>query len=102
MLGSPQRSTMIDKKKFTETDEGPIGSIDGSQQYFNENIRSQASQLETPGGFDHISFKSQQNLLSEYQKFSDYKLKKKKVFGGVHMLKSEGRETTASYLENRN
>lgn len=49
---------MILKKKFSETDEGPIGSIDGSQQYYNENVRSQASHIEKQGGFDHISFKS--------------------------------------------
>ena len=46
------------KKKFSETDEGPIGSIDGSMQYFNENVRSQASHIEGKGNFDHISFKS--------------------------------------------
>ena len=90
------------KKKFSETDEGPIGSIDGSMQYFQENVRSQASHIEGKGNFDHISFKSQQNLFSEYNKFSDYKLRKRKMIGGMHVIKSEGRGTDASYMQERN
>ena len=41
VMGSPQRSSMvIINKKFSETDDGPKGSIDGSRINFKENICS--------------------------------------------------------------
>ena len=59
------RSTLMFRKKYTDTEEGPQGSIDdnNSCNKFNENLRSMASQVEfLPQNIDQISYKTQQNI----------------------------------------